>query len=180
MKEYLGLLRGINVGGRNRVAMADLRKLFDELGFAGSRTLLQSGNIVFEGGRRKSDSLERLFERETDKRLGVAADYFVRTADELRTVIAGNPFQKEAELDPSHLVVVFLKAEANSDDVRKLQSAVRGREQVRGVGRHLYCTYPDGIGESKFTGAMIEKTLGTRGSARNWNTVLKLDALCNE
>ncbi len=80
MPVHVALLRGINVGGRNLVAMSAVRELFESLGFAGAQTLLQSGNLVFQAERRTGTALERVFEAETAKRLGVAADYLVRTA----------------------------------------------------------------------------------------------------
>src|SRR4051812_32267621 len=106
MPVRIALLRGINVGGRNRVTMAALRELCGDLGFDGATTLLQSGNLVFQTERKADAALERLLERETAGRLGVAADYVLRSADEWERVVAGNPFPKEAKDDPGHLVVM--------------------------------------------------------------------------
>jgi uncharacterized protein (DUF1697 family) len=174
---YIALLRGINVGGHNAVAMAELRKLAADLGFSGVATLLQSGNLVFTAGKRSVNALESLLERETAERLGVTADYVVRSADEWKAVIAGNPFPKQAKDDPGHLVVVFLKTPSPPKSVEALRDSIVGPEIVHGSGKQLYIVYPDGIGRSKLTGTLIEKRLGTRGTARNWNTVLKLLAL---
>src|SRR5437870_4141715 len=102
-------MRGINVGGRNMVAMSDLRRLFADLGFADVRTLLQSGNVVFDGGARASEELERLFEARTEKCLEVRVDFMVRTVEELEEIVARNPFRKEAKDDPGHLLVMFFK-----------------------------------------------------------------------
>lgn len=175
---HVALLRGINVGGYNLVAMSDLRNLFEALGFAGAKSLLQSGNLVFECNRRTGAELERLLEVETAGRLGVTADYLVRTAEEWAKVVARNPFPKEAKADPGHLLVVFLKAAPKASEVKALQTVVAGPERLRADGRHLYVVYPEGVGRSKLTNTLIEKKLGTRGTARNWNTVLKLAALC--
>ena len=177
MATHIALLRGINVGGRNMVAMTALRDLLAALGFAGAQTLLQSGNAVFRGDKRTGAKLERLLEVETEKRLGVAADYFVRTADEWDAVIAGNPFPDAAADDPGHLLVMCLKDVPAADAVAQLRAAIRGPEVIHADGRHLYAVYPAGIGTSKLTHTVIERTLGTRGTGRNWNTVLKLAAL---
>ena len=177
MIKHIALLRAINVSGQNRVAMADLRTLFADLGFAGTQTILQSGNVLFDGGRRQPAALEKLLERETVARLGVAADFLVRTAAEWQAIVAGNPFAAEAQHDPGHLVVVCLKSAPPAKHVATLQAAIRGRETIRAVGRDLYIVYPDGIGRSKLTTALLESKLGTRGTGRNWNTVLKLAAL---
>src|ERR1700681_1238789 len=105
MSTNIALLRGINVGGRNMLAMSALRDLFEAIGLTGARSLLQSGNLVFHGDGRTGADLERLLEAETAKRLEVTVDFIIRNADEWQTIISRNPFLKEAEDDPSHLVV---------------------------------------------------------------------------
>jgi uncharacterized protein (DUF1697 family) len=177
MSNHVALLRGINVGGHNKISMSDLRNLFEILGFSEVQSLLQSGNVVFESRQLKGPALERSLEIETAKRLGVSVDYLVRSAKELRTIIEDNPFEDEARRDPSHLLVMFLKTAVKSAEVSALEAAVQGREIIHADGKQLYAVYPDGIGRSKLTNTLIEKKLGTRGTARNWNTVLKLAAM---
>ncbi|OLC67938.1 MAG: hypothetical protein AUH78_27355 [Gemmatimonadetes bacterium 13_1_40CM_4_69_8] len=177
MMTYFALVRGINVGGHKQVAMADLRQLLTHLGFADARSLRQSGNLVFRSKARSGAQLERLLEAEAKKRLSLEADCFVRTAQEWKAIVAHNPFPTEAERDPGHLVVMFLKQAPARKDVAALQAAITGPEVVRAAGRHAYIIYPSGIGPSRLTNALIEKKLGTRGTGRNWNTVLKLGAL---
>ena len=179
MPTYIALLRGINVGGRNKIAMADLRTLFVSAGFADARTLLLSGNVVFEGPRQSGAALEQLLEAETQSRFGLSIDYMVRTAAEWKRIIAGNPFIEDAKRDPSHTLVMCLKSPAKPAAVQTLNDEIKGREIVRAAGKQLYMIYPDGIGRSKLTNAVIEKKLNVRGTARNWNTVLKLDALAD-
>ena len=177
MTLHVALLRAVNLPSHNKAGMAELRKLLTDLGFEDAQSLLQSGNLVFRSESRTSAQLEDLLEAEAKKRLGLETDFFVRTASEWRAVVAGNPFSEEAERDPGHLIVMFLKAEPAAKDVAALQAAIKGREVVRAKGRHAYIVYPDGIGRSRLTNVMIEKKLGTRGTGRNWNTVLKLGAL---
>jgi uncharacterized protein (DUF1697 family) len=177
MKTYLALLRGINVGGHRKVAMADLRDLLTQLGFADAWSVLQSGNLVFRSEERSSARMEQLLEAEAGKRLHVQTDFFVRTAEEWKVVIAENPFRVEAERDPAHLAVMFLKDAPDRDAVESLRAAITGPEIIRAEGRHAYIVYPDGIGRSRLTHALIERKLGTRGTGRNWNTVLKLGTL---
>jgi len=95
----------------------------------------------------------------------------VRTAAEMQAIVDANPFPKEAKNDPGRLVVLFLQG---TGDGKTLQKAIKDREIARGEGRQIYVYYPDGQGRSRLTNALIEKTLGTRVTARNWNTVLKL------
>jgi uncharacterized protein (DUF1697 family) len=177
MTRHIALLRGINVGGNNLIPMVRLRAMLEELGFEGAQTILQSGNVVFSGGRKSSSALEAHLEKECRARLGPAVDWIVRTADEWDAVIEANPLPKEAQKDPSHYLVHFLKRAPTPAQVEDLTSAIRGREIVRANGQHLYLVYPDGIGKSKLDMTLIEKKLGSSGTARNWNTVLKLQAL---
>lgn len=177
MTKHVALLRGINVGGHGLVAMSDLRAMLAELGMGECKTLLQSGNVVLDSPKLTGEKLERRLERETARRLGVACDYLVRTEKEWRTIIANNPFPAAAKSDPSHLLVMCLKAAPGPAAVEEIAAALQGGEQIGGVGRELYLVYPAGIAKSKLSGALIERKLNSRGTARNWNTVLKLAAM---
>jgi uncharacterized protein (DUF1697 family) len=170
MTTYIALLRGVNVGGNTMISMADLRERAARLGLQEPRTLLQSGNLVFRSGKSPAQ-LEKLLEKE----LGVAV--FVRTAAEWKAVVAANPFPDEAKSDPGRLVVLCLK---DARDAADLAPAIAGPEVARGKGRAIYLYYPDGQGRSKLTNAVIERKLGTSGTARNWNTTLKLAALAED
>lgn len=180
MPVQIALLRGINVVGRNMVAMADLRDCLHSLGFSQVRTLLQSGNAVFHCARPAGAKLEAILEKESKKRFDIPVGCLVRTLEEWEAAISNNPFPKEAASDPSHLLVMFLKEVPKAEDIKRLEAAIKGRERIRLIGRELYIVYPDGIGRSKFTHTLIERTLGGRGTGRNWNTVLKLAALARE
>lgn len=177
MAIYVGLLRAINLGSHNKVSMADLRGLLSELGMENPRSLLQSGNLVFESTSRSTASLEKVLETAAARKLGLETDFFVRTGAEWQQAIADNPFPAEARLDPGHTVLMSLKDAPLPAAVKALQDAIKGREAVKAKGRHAYFVYPDGMGRSKLTMTLIERMLGTTGTARNWNTVLKLRAL---
>jgi uncharacterized protein (DUF1697 family) len=187
----VALLRAVNVAGHQMIAMADLRAFFEALGFDDVQTLLQSGNVIFRSGvipsredgeespsdrRRRGLSrssalgMTELLEREAKKRLGFATDFFIRTADEWQTIVDRNPFTAEAKNDPGRLVVAVLKGAGRQFDWP-------GPEIAHVDGRNAYIFYPDGQGRSKLTAAVIEKKSGTRCTARNWNTVTKLNAL---
>ncbi|HET6146562.1 MAG TPA: DUF1697 domain-containing protein [Polyangia bacterium] len=174
---WVALLRAVNLGPHGKVAMADLRALMEALALRDGQTLLQSGNLVFRAGKRSGAGLEKLLQDETARRLGLTTDFFVRTAAEWRAIVDRNPFPDQASGDPGHLVLLVLKQPVGAAQVAALQAAIAGRELVRGHGREIYASYPDGIGRSKLTNALIEKRLGTRATGRNWNTVLKLQAL---
>ncbi|HVV93672.1 MAG TPA: DUF1697 domain-containing protein [Hyphomicrobiales bacterium] len=170
---HIALLRGVNVGGHAKIAMADLRLVALGLGLAEPRTLLQSGNLVFRAAGRPAD-IEAELEAALAGRFGGWIDVMMRTAAEWDAAVAANPFAAEARRDPAHLLLVALKEAPSPDAVAALRAAIKGREAVEAVGRHAYVVYPDGIGRSKLTGAMIEQRLGTRATGRNWNTALKL------
>jgi uncharacterized protein (DUF1697 family) len=176
MTTMVALLRGVNVGGRRKIAMAELRDFVSALGFADVRTLLQSGNVVFRGDARPA-AVERRLETEARARLGLDTDFLVRSAADWRSMVADNPFPDAAERDPSHLVVQCLKSAPAAAHLHALRDAITGREVVEVRGRHAYIVYPDGIGTSRLTAAVLDAKLGTRGTGRNWNTVLKLEAL---
>ena len=174
---YVALLRAVNVGGRNQVAMSDLRQVLTKLGFEDVQSLLQSGNLVFKTNAGTAGTLEATLEAEMQTRLGLKTAFFVRTATEMDAVIASNPFPAEAKRDPSHLLVVLLKDAPKANAVEALRAAIKGPELVQTKGRHAYIVYPAGVGRSRLTNTLIEAKLGTQGTGRNWNTVLKLAGL---
>jgi uncharacterized protein (DUF1697 family) len=175
MTTYIALLRAVNVGGV-KVRMANLKPLFVDLGFEDVRTLLNSGNVVFRGKTTGTD-LEKLLETEFAKRAGRPTEFFVRTAEEWNSIVDRNPMTDEARRDPSHLLVVVLKRAPTNRQVDALRGAIVGPEVVEADGKQAYIYYPAGVGQSKLTAKLIEKQLGSPGTGRNWNTVLKLAAM---
>lgn len=168
---YAAFLRAVNVAG-NQLSMSSLKVMLTGLHLDDPQTLLQSGNIVF-GSEKLPADLESMLENETEKRLKVKTEYFVRDAKELQRLINKNPFPKEAREDPGRLVVMFLKSPPAAKNVAVLQSKITGPEVVKALGAHLYITYPAGQGRSKLTNTVIQAALGTHGTARNWNTLVK-------
>ena len=176
MTTYIALLSGINVGGRNVVAMSDLRRTVEGAGFGDVRSLLQSGNLLFRDSGRPPGGLEQLLETQAEAQLRLHTTFLIRTAKEWETVIARNAFPQEAAGDPGRLVVMFLKDAPGARAVKELE-AIAGPEIIRADGRQLYIVYTEGIGRSRLTNKLIEHTLGTPCTGRNWNTVLKLGTL---
>jgi uncharacterized protein (DUF1697 family) len=172
----IALLRAVNVGGRT-VKMAELKAMAETLGFGEVRSLLQSGNLVFAGEDADDVDAEARLEAAAEARFGFAVDFIVRRAPEWDAMIAANPFAREATDDPGHLLVFALKAEPADGALARLAAAIKGRERAAIVGRHAYIVYPDGVGSSKLTIGVIERSLGVRATGRNWNTVQKLAAM---
>jgi uncharacterized protein (DUF1697 family) len=133
--------------------------------------------VVFKTNERAGGRLQHLLEAALAKQLGRQIDCFVRGAAEWRAIVARNPFPGEAKRDPGHLLVFLLKQAPAPAQVKALQAAISGREVARVRDSHAYIYFPDGVGTSKLTSSLMDSRLGTRGTGRNWNTVLKIDAL---
>jgi uncharacterized protein (DUF1697 family) len=108
MTTHIGLLRAVNVAGRNKVGMAELRDLLTDLGMKDVRSMLQSGNLVFRSDIGRLAGLESMLEETTQRRLGLKTDFLVRTGNDWRELVTDNPLREEAQRDPSHFMVMFL------------------------------------------------------------------------
>lgn len=174
----MAFLRAVNVGGTQLLPMAALREALAAAGYDPVRTLLQSGNVVL-GAARTGGRLEAELEAVLHRKWGIETPVVVRSGEAWRRMIAGNPFPKEAVANPAKLQTVVLKALAGAAQLKALRAAIRGPETVElsATGRELHVFYPEGAGNSKLTGNVMEKALGCVGTSRNWNTVLKLAAL---
>ena len=170
MPTFIALIRGINVGGHKQIRMADVKRLCEGLGLADVRTHLQSGNVVFRTG--KSDRAR--LAKDLEKALAMDARVILRSADEMRKVVAANPMVAEAEDHPSGFIVMFLDEKPAAKAMQSLRDAYAGPEVMELHGTELYIHYGEGMGRSKLTNALIERKLGVAGTSRNWNTVKKL------
>jgi uncharacterized protein (DUF1697 family) len=177
MPVFVSLVRGINVGGKRKISMETLRSLHISVGLENPRTLLQSGNVAFTAKGLKRQALETKMAGVIAREMNARIDVMVRTPAELRGVFEANPFPREAKDDPRRLVVMFLKHRLDKAAKDRLATLEVGPELIRPGEEEVYLYYPEGIGRSKLTGTLIEKRLGTVGTARNWATVTKLLAL---
>jgi uncharacterized protein (DUF1697 family) len=176
MGTHVALIRGINVGTAKRVAMADLRKLVEELGYRDVRTVLNSGNVVFAGPAR-GDPAARI-EKTLVDRLGVAARVTVLTAAEMAAVVAKNPLLEIAD-NPSRLLVAVLRDPADRKKLQPLTKQDWSPEALAVGQRVAYLWCADGILASKLAEA-VNRALGDGVTARNWATVQKLHALATD
>ena len=176
MKTWIALLRAVNLGPHGRVKMADLKSFLEGLGYANVRTVVQTGNAVFEA-EGDAAALEKRMEAEDVSVLGLKTAFVERTPKEWRAIVANNPYRKQAEDAPAHLVLLALRDRPRDGAHDGLREAIKGPETVELDGRDAYVWYPVDIGHSKLTSALIERKLGVTGTARNWNTVLKVAAL---
>ena len=172
----VALLRGINIGSRQRVSMPDLRALMEELGHTDVETLVQSGNVVFTS-RAKPATLEKQLEEAIEEKLGVDPKVVVRTRDELAAAIDASPFKVPD--DPKNLHVTFLSAKPDAAAVKRLGEAELGPDEIVFKDREIYILYVNGMGRSELAKQLGRAKLGVAATDRNWNTVTKLLEMCD-
>jgi uncharacterized protein (DUF1697 family) len=177
MTVHIALLRGVNAAGNRLVTADELTALLNDLGHADARTGPKVGDLVFASGEQTGAELQTQIETALMDRFALRTDVYVRTADAWRAMVAANPFPEFAAQDPGWLMVLFCKDTPDKKAMGALRAAIRGTEQARAESRQIYATYPDGIGGSKLTNSLVEKTLGARITGRNWTTVLALEAM---
>jgi len=185
---HVALLRGINLAGRNRVAMADLRALVGELGHADVSTYIQSGNVLFTAVPVDADpaAIGSAMSAAIADKLGVTSPVVVVSRDELAQIVADNPYPDEP--DPRRVHAVVLSERPWPELAAKLDAALAAaaakgqRDEVRAIGRTLYLHTPDGYGNSDLAVALMRivsaPKAGLTGTARNWATMTKLLGMC--
>lgn len=172
MKTWIALLRGINVGGRNKVTMKDLREHLTAAGLANARTYIQSGNIAFETDNGGAKTLSALVSKTIDTHFGFAPNVLMLSKDDMQLALDTNPFPQAAD-DPKSLHLCFLEAPAKNPDLAALNALKTDTEDFRLSEACFYLYAPDGIGRSKLA-AQYEKKLGVPVTARNLRSVLKI------
>jgi uncharacterized protein (DUF1697 family) len=171
-------LRGINLGARNRVPMAELRELLAGAGYGDVRTHLQSGNVVLDASKAPS-TLERELSKLIGDEFGFDVAVIVRTLDELRDVVEYAPLLPVAD-DGSKHFVAFCSAEPDAAGVAALLEEDWGKDRVAARGRELYAWCPDGMRNSRLMQRLGGAKLGASATVRNWNTVTKVVELAEE
>lgn len=170
-------MRGINVGGRNLLPMPELARIFERAGCSRVRTYIQSGNVVFAASAACIKSVPSAIAAAVGERYGFEPSVVLRSAHELKRVVAANPFKGEA-LDPRLLHVGFLADKPPAANVARLDPSRAPSDRFVVRSKEIYVNYALGAGKSKLTGAYIDRVLGTSSTFRNWNTVLKLLEMC--
>jgi uncharacterized protein (DUF1697 family) len=169
---HIVLLRGINLGSRNRVAMPKLRTALEEAGFDDVRTYLQSGNVVLESGD-KAQAVARKVRRVLADEFGLDIAVVTRTRAQLAKVVERNPLARVAK-NPKRYQVSFLDAKPSAQVVRRIEEAAAANERVVAHGREIYAWHPDTIARSKLWALLAGQSLGVTATARNWTTIQKL------
>ena len=182
MATYIALLRGINVGGKNMIKMAELKRMFESLGLYHVQTYIQSGNVLFQSGE-EEDSLHAHLEEEVEKAFGISVPVVLRTTAELNAVIRNRPFTgdeiraAEALGQGESFYVAFLNSPPSPETVASVDVYKNEAEKYHIAGRDVYLLFHGSIRDSKLAANLYR--LGAPCTTRNWRTVHKLSDLAN-
>ena len=176
MATFVALLRGINVGSARKVPMSALRELCVKRGLARPETYIQSGNLIVDA-KADAEELRALLEGALKTQFGFAVDIIVRAASAWSKYVAANPFAGEAEVLPNKLHL-YLSRDRLSSAAKILEQSAQSGERIRVASGALWIDYgTNGVGGSKLTPALIDKACGSPATGRNWNSVLKIQAM---
>ncbi|MES2140127.1 MAG: DUF1697 domain-containing protein [Bacteroidota bacterium] len=172
MKIFLSILRGINVGGHKKIPMAELKKMYEELHFENITTYIQSGNVIFKN--KNSKDLSKQIEQKIFEKYNFDVPVIIRTPDEMQSIIEGNQFLKQKDIDLSKLHVVFLADKPAKENIENLKKYNYEPDQFCISGKEVYLYCPNGYGNSKLTNIFFENKLKVTATTRNWNTTNEL------
>jgi uncharacterized protein (DUF1697 family) len=173
---YIALLRGINVGGKRKVLMADLKNLFSKMGFSNCITYIQSGNVVFES-KKKEDNIElaKKIEAAILEHFKLDVPVMVRKASEWKQIISNNPFLKDENIGIERLHMTLLDAIPEQVQINDLKQIEFDSEQFEVIGQQVFLCCKDKFSsKSKMSNTLFEKKFKCKSTSRNWRTVMKL------
>lgn len=174
MKNYISILRGINVSGQKKIIMKDLKALYEKVGFKDVITYIQSGNVLFNADKNLSEKeIIKLIEDAIFEKYQFEVPVIIRTVDELEKVITGNPYFTE-ESDIERLYISFLAGEPTEEALENLKKYDFPPEKYAVIDRTVYISCPNGYGNTKLSNNFFESKLKVLATTRNWKTVNKL------
>lgn len=174
--KYIALLRGINVGGKRKVKMADLQAMCTKIGLQEVQTYIQSGNVIFENAEEDTSVLEKALQEQIMATFGFEVPVMVMTQAYLQEVADNNPFLKlKEDLDTKLLHVTFLAEKPAEDLIQVLREKDYGTDEFEVIKNRVYLYFPNGYGRTKLTNTVFEKKLQVAATTRNWKTVGKLN-----
>lgn len=178
--KYIALLRGINIGRKKRIKMADLKEFFELMDFKNIKTYLQSGNVIFEYNLGNTEEIANGIEKKLIKTYEFPVNVIIRTKNELEDIINSNPFINEDNVEIDKLHVTFLHEMPDKVIVSNLDMKKSENEKFKIIGKEIYLYLPNGYARTKLNNNIFEKKLNTIATTRNWKTVNKLLELANE
>ncbi|MBK8339920.1 MAG: DUF1697 domain-containing protein [Flavobacteriales bacterium] len=174
MNTYIAILRGINVSGARPLPMNELKALFEGLKCGNIRTYIQSGNVVFEGGKVDPLAFAGKVESAIKKKYDYDVPVQVRTLDEMKAVVQDNPYLKHKGIELDKLHVTFLAEAPNKAEAEKIAGTTFTNDSFALHGREVYVHCPGGYGKSKLNNNWFESNLKVSATTRNWRTVNEL------
>lgn len=177
MTIFIALLRGINVSGQKPVPMAELQKLFATLGFKGAKTLIQSGNVVFRSDKPDAAAVASLIEKGIEKKFGFQVPVLLRTSEELRSILDGNPWRKKKLAETEGVYISYLDKAPGKEGIQALAAVEAGEDEHVVRGTEVYLLVRSGYGKSRLSNDLVEKKLKVRSTTRNLATSEKLIAI---
>ena len=173
--DYISILRGINVGGKRKILMADLKKMYEGMEFERVQTYIQSGNVFFTTSKKVSKGeLEQQLEKQIEKTFGYDVPVIVKTREELGRAIQINPFLKEADFEEEKLYVIFLQKKPLEEHLNTLKEIPVSADRFVVEEEFIFIYYAEKISNSKLTNNYFEKKLKVIATTRNWKTMVKL------
>jgi uncharacterized protein (DUF1697 family) len=174
MNTYIALLRGINITGYKIIRMEDLRKIFESMKFRDVKNYIQSGNMVFRDAAQEPGALVRKIEVKLKKELGYEVKVIIRSPDEFKKIISGNPFLSNKQKDTGRMHITFLSELPGKDLIGAIHEIKYPPDEFFIAGKEVYVHCPDGYGKTKLNNTFFEKKLKTVATSRNWRTVNEL------
>ncbi len=180
MTTYISILRGINVSGHKMIKMDALRQMYAELNFKNIQTYIQSGNVIFQGKKSKTQDLEKKIVSKISDNFGFDVPVLVREQIEVKEILENNPFVNKRNEDISHLHVTFLSSEPLKDNIDKIQSGQYATDEFILTGKIIYLFCPNGYGNTKLINSFFENKLKVVATTRNWKTTNELNNIAEK
>ncbi|MBG7630960.1 MAG: DUF1697 domain-containing protein [Bacteroidetes bacterium] len=181
METYIALLRGINVGGHNKMKMLELKQLFVDLGYLDVVSYIQSGNVIFNSKKLHTVEIEKSIIDAIEKQFAYSIKVLVLTKTELNTIFNSNPFILKHNLDVSKLSITLLNNKPELGEVVQIQNLVNSSDDTfEIINKSVYLYLPDGSRNTKLTNNLFEKKLKSSATSRNWRTITKLVELSTQ
>ena len=174
MPNYISLLRGINVSGKNKIQMVDLKALYVELGFNHVETYIQSGNVVFQSPITNVKTLCKKIEDKIQRTFNYSINVIIRTSQQMENIVKNNPYCVDEKKDKTKMHVTFLSDLGVVSNSNKITAAISAPDEFHITKNEIYLYCPNGYGKSKLSNSFFEKQLAIAATTRNWRTVNKL------
>jgi len=172
MQILISFLRGVNIAGHNKIKMIELSALYKKIGFKDAETFIQSGNIIFSNMENVPvKELATKIEKAINQKFNYNIPVLIRTEEEMRKIVAFNPFLNEENFDPSKMAVIFLYEEPLPDQIDSIKNIDYPPDKFKIIGREIFIYCPNGFGKTKIYTGFFENKMKVVGTGRNWNTI---------